>query len=52
MNDNGTAKENTLKQLMEAFSCPGRPVTAPEFTKFWRSLTPEEQAYYKSAPLG
>ena len=42
---------NSLKELMEFFSCPGRPVGAPEFRLFWASCSEEEKIYYKTTPL-
>jgi len=44
-------KKNSLKDLMEAFSCPGRPVSAAEFRSFWASCTQDEKDYYMTASL-
>lgn len=43
--------ENSIKDLMAAFSCPGRPVGISEYKDFWKSLTPEQQRYYKNYDL-
>jgi hypothetical protein len=45
-------KQNSLKDLMEAFSCPGRPVSPAEFRTFWNSCSDDEKEYYKYAQLG
>lgn len=42
---------NALSDLIKFFGCEGRPVSPGEFRDFWNSLTDEEKAYYKSAPL-
>ena len=47
----GEKTENTLRELMDAFSCEGRQVSAAEFNVFWKSCTDEQKAYYKSASL-
>ena len=44
-------KLNTMREMIDFFSCEGRPVTAQEFNDFWKSLTDDQKAYYKSADL-
>lgn len=44
-------KQNSLKDLMDFFACPGRPVAPAEFREFWNSCTEAEKEYYKNAPL-
>ena len=43
--------ENGVKELKEFFSVEGNPVSTAEMMEFWKSLTEEEKAYFKSAPL-
>ena len=43
--------ENSIVELREFFSIPGRPVSASEMMEFWKSLSDEDKVYYKSAPL-
>lgn len=44
-------KKNGPRDLMTAFSCEGRPVTTPEFSEFWKSLSESEKEFYRFAPL-
>jgi hypothetical protein len=37
---------NSVQQLKDAFSCPGRPVTNTEFIEFLRSLTEAQKDFY------
>lgn len=43
--------ENNIKDLMAFFSTPEKPVKSAEFMPFWKSLSPEEKEYYKTADL-
>jgi hypothetical protein len=45
------AQDNSLKEIKEFFSTPEKPVGNTEMAQFWKSLTDDEKAYYKSAPL-
>lgn len=45
------ADGNSMAQLKEFFSRDVRPVTMAEMTAFWRSLSEEDKAYFKAAPL-
>lgn len=46
-----TTVNNSVSELRDFFSIPGRPVTASEMMEFWKSLTDEEKNYYKTTPL-
>jgi hypothetical protein len=39
----------TVKDLMQYFGTPDRPVTPSEFKSFWSSLSEDEKDYYKKA---
>jgi hypothetical protein len=39
----------TVKDLMQYFGTPDRPVTPGEFKSFWGSLSDVEKDYYKKA---
>lgn len=43
--------ENTIKELMAAFSTLERPVTVVEYKAFWESLSDQEKVFYKTAKL-
>ena len=49
--EQSSIKKNGIKELMEFFSTPERPVTTQEFTNFWKSLSLEEKEYYKNAAI-
>jgi hypothetical protein len=42
---------NTLKDLMEFFGTPERPVSSAEFSVFWKSCSEELKAEFKNAEL-
>lgn len=43
---------NEMKDLMKFFARPGEDkVSVKEFNAFWKSLTPAEKEYYKTADL-
>lgn len=42
---------NTIRELMNFFSTPRRPVDKTEFLWFWMSLSPEEQNELQTTPL-
>lgn len=44
--------KNSLTDLKKFLGADGRPVDNTEFTEFWKSLTDEEKAEFKSAKLG
>lgn len=39
---------NTEITLIDFFSTDERPVTFSEFRQFWKSLSPQEQKFYRS----
>lgn len=41
-------RQATLIEIKAFFGTPERPVTAPEMTKFWQSLTDSDKEYYKT----
>jgi hypothetical protein len=43
--------ENTIKELIAAFSTLQNPVGVSEYREFWNSLTDEQKAYYKTAKI-
>lgn len=43
--------ENTLKEIREFLSVPEKPVGTKEMADFWRDLSDEEKAEFKSADL-
>jgi hypothetical protein len=43
--------ENTVKALKDFFSTAERPVGTSEMMEFWKSLSDEEKAYFKTAEL-
>ncbi len=48
---NTPERRNGPKELMAAFSCPGRPVGVPEYNAFWKSLSEDEKSFYRNAEL-
>lgn len=43
--------ENSVSQLKDFFSTPEKPLNSNEMMDFWKSLSNEEKAYYKSVDL-
>ena len=43
--------ENSMTDLKSFFSTDEKPCSTKEMMAFWKSLSPEEKSYYKSAPL-
>lgn len=43
--------ENQVKDIKEFLSTPEKPIPTSEMMEFWKSLSPEEKEYYKTADL-
>jgi len=46
-----TERRNGPRELMAAFSCPGREVKVAEFNEFWKSLDEGQKAYYRNVDI-
>lgn len=42
---------NTIKDIRNFLNTEEKPLSLSEMSEFWKSLTPEEQNYYKTADL-
>lgn len=43
--------ENSVAELKAFFATPEKPLSSAEFMAFWKSLSDDEKAYFKSAEL-
>ena len=43
--------KNSIKDIRNFFNTKDKPLSLSEMSEFWKSLTPAEQDYYKTADL-